>query len=172
MTDPIPPQHDGRIDHPPMRHEHRDVNVLGLLISAGLLTVTVTIAFVVAWWLFDYLSARDWERKPSTFPLAAQERGRLPPEPRLEEIDRLEGQKVDVRPGQLQAAQQRRLETYGWVDEQAGIVRIPIDQAMKVLMEQGRLPARPEEVRDRNGELVSTRPSAANSGRPVRREQP
>jgi hypothetical protein len=156
----------------PARHEPKDVNVPGLLIAAGILAVTVAVAFVAAWWLFDYLSARDRERKPSAFPLAAEERGRLPPEPRLEEIDRLEGKKADMRPGQLRAAQQRRLETYGWVDETAGIVRIPIDRAMKVLVEQKRLPARPEEARGQDGEAGATRPSAANSGRPVRREQP
>jgi hypothetical protein len=35
----------------------------------------------------------------------------------------------------------RRLSSYGWVDREAGIVRIPIDRAMDLLAERG-LPAR------------------------------
>src|SRR5439155_648785 len=82
---------------------------------AGVLAATVAIAFFAAWWGFDYLSARD-KSKPSAFPLAKQERGRLPPEPRLEEIDRLEGKKGNMRPKELHAEHERILETYGWVD--------------------------------------------------------
>ena len=33
------------------------------------------------------------------------------------------------------------LESYGWVDKNAGVVRIPIDEAMKLTLERG-LPAR------------------------------
>ena len=34
------------------------------------------------------------------------------------------------------------LDSYGWVDKNAGVVRIPIDEAMKLTLERG-LPARP-----------------------------
>jgi hypothetical protein len=37
----------------------------------------------------------------------------------------------------------KRLTTYGWVDPKSGVVRIPVDQAMKLLAERG-LPARDE----------------------------
>ncbi len=37
--------------------------------------------------------------------------------------------------------QARRLGSYGWVDREAGIVHVPITQAMEMLVEQG-LPAR------------------------------
>lgn len=156
-------------DLSPSRHEHQDVSVPGLLLSTGVLAATVVIAFFAAWWGFDYLSARDKD-KLSAFPLAAQERGRLPPEPRLEEIDRLEGKKVDVRPSELPTAQQRRLETYGWVDEKAGVVRIPISRAMKIIVDNNLLPARSDEARGRRPERERPRPSAANSGRALGRE--
>jgi len=38
-------------------------------------------------------------------------------------------------------AEQRTLTTYGWVDRNAGIVRIPIDEAMRLTTQRG-LPAR------------------------------
>ena len=159
MSDPIP-----------ARHEPRDVDIRGLLISAGVLAAAVTIAFLAAWWGFDYLSARD-KGKPSAFPLAAQERDRLPPEPRLEEIDRLEAKKLDVPPSELRAAQQSRLEAYGWVDEKAGVARIPISRAMKIIVDNSLLPARPDEAGDRKLERERPRPSAANSGRAFGRKQ-
>jgi len=38
-------------------------------------------------------------------------------------------------------SQDQLLDTYGWIDRQHGIVRLPIDRAMELLLERG-LPAR------------------------------
>jgi hypothetical protein len=38
-------------------------------------------------------------------------------------------------------SQQNLLNTYGWIDRQNGIVRLPIDRAMELLLERG-LPTR------------------------------
>jgi len=43
----------------------------------------------------------------------------------------------------MRAREDEILTTYGWVDRNAGIVRIPIDAAMKLTLERG-LPARSE----------------------------
>ena len=43
---------------------------------------------------------------------------------------------------QLHATENAVLTTYGWVDRQKGLVRIPIDRAMELLLQRG-LPARP-----------------------------
>jgi hypothetical protein len=46
---------------------------------------------------------------------------------------------------QLRATEEALLTTYGWADRENGVVRIPIDRAMELLLERG-LPARkPEE---------------------------
>jgi hypothetical protein len=37
----------------------------------------------------------------------------------------------------MRAEAEATLESHGWVDEKAGIARIPIEQAMKVLVERG-----------------------------------
>ena len=37
----------------------------------------------------------------------------------------------------LRAQEEAVLSTYDWVDRGAGIVRIPIDQAMRLLVERG-----------------------------------
>ena len=59
----------------------------------------------------------------------------MPPEPRLQ---------VDPRQD-LSAYREREaalLDGYRWVDKNAGVVRIPIDEAMKRVVERG-LPTRP-----------------------------
>jgi hypothetical protein len=58
------------------------------------------------------------------------------PDPKLEENER--GQLSGFR---LQ--QEETLYSYGWVDEKAGTVRIPIERAMDLLVQRG-LPLRPQ----------------------------
>jgi hypothetical protein len=60
----------------------------------------------------------------------------VPPEPRLQEHPR-----EDL--SELRAREDEILSSYGWVDRNAGVVRIPIDAAMKLTLERG-LPARAE----------------------------
>jgi hypothetical protein len=38
--------------------------------------------------------------------------------------------------------EQEQLSTYGWVDKNNGLVRIPVDRAMDIVLQKG-LPARP-----------------------------
>jgi hypothetical protein len=44
----------------------------------------------------------------------------------------------------LQAHEDELLNNYGWVDQDAEVVRIPIERAMELLLERG-LPTRPQE---------------------------
>jgi hypothetical protein len=62
-----------------------------------------------------------------------------PPGPRLETNPQAELQR-------FRAEEERRLNTYGWIDKQKGIVRIPINEAMKKLARTGApgFPERPQ----------------------------
>jgi hypothetical protein len=42
---------------------------------------------------------------------------------------------------QLRQTEREKLTSYGWVDQGAGIVHMPIDDAMRILSERGALPA-------------------------------
>ena len=63
----------------------------------------------------------------------------MPPEPRLQTTPR-----EDLRI--LREQEDAVLNSYGWVDRSTGVVRIPIEEAMKLTVQRG-LPARtsPEE---------------------------
>jgi hypothetical protein len=45
---------------------------------------------------------------------------------------------------ETQAAEEALLHSYGWVDRAAGVVHIPIQQAMELLLQRG-IPVRTEE---------------------------
>jgi hypothetical protein len=124
-------------------HERRDVSFRPLVYAGiGLVIVLVLTVFGMER-LFDYLAARAARRSEPASPLAPAGR-QLPPEPRLqtEPIQDLAA---------LRAREEATLGSYGWVDRQAGIVRIPITRAMELLAEraardkaQTKLPADPE----------------------------
>ena len=61
----------------------------------------------------------------------------LPPEPRLQvlPVDDLQA---------LQQAEQKRLHGYGWVKKESGVVHVPIDRAIDLLLERG-LPVRDDD---------------------------
>jgi hypothetical protein len=121
-------------DQPAARHEESDVNVRGVLgFAAGLLVTAVLIQLMV-WLLFVYFNRREAARVAPEYPLAAGEQTRVPPEPRLQTDPR-----GDLRV--LRAREDAVLNSYGWVDKTAGVVRIPIDQAIKLTVQRG-LPVR------------------------------
>jgi len=98
---------------------------LGLVVAIGLVLVLTAR-------LFDFLDARAARRDAAPSPLAAARP--LPPPPRLQVQGRTDLQA-------LHAAEDDILNGYGWVDRDAGVVRIPIDRAMSLLAERG-LPSR------------------------------
>jgi hypothetical protein len=58
----------------------------------------------------------------------------LPPRPRLQALPHQELQDYC-------AVQQKEVSSYGWVNQESGVVRIPVDRAMELILARG-LPAR------------------------------
>ncbi|MEM7050637.1 MAG: hypothetical protein AAF604_13310 [Acidobacteriota bacterium] len=75
--------------------------------------------------------AREAMRVPSRPTLILPDHVALPPGPNLELV---EGHEIDV----LRVYEEEVLDSYGWVDEAAGTVRIPIDRALEMAA-QGQL---------------------------------
>src|SRR5438034_10651087 len=119
---------------PEGHHETSDVNLRAILtFGAGLVVAGVFINFLV-WLLFTYFSVRESRQVPAVYPLATRQENRLPPEPRLQTQPR-----EDLR--ELRAREDEILTSYGWLDKNAGVVRIPIDRAMQITVQRG-LPVR------------------------------
>jgi len=112
-------------------HETRDLNLRAVVLFAvGLLLVGLATHWMVAR-LFKGLQHREDRKDVPAPPDASRE---LPPEPRLEEIS-------TATLGALRRREEQELGTYAWVDRPRGIVRVPIERAMQILLQRG-LPAR------------------------------
>lgn len=124
------------------QHEPPDVWSGSILSIAALLAVTVIAVLVVGSWLTEFLQTSPYT--PAPFPLDSQLRGDRPLSPRLEQIERLQGEYVGVHADDLRAERQADLNRYQWIDREKQIVRLPIDRAMSILVETNKLPARVE----------------------------
>jgi hypothetical protein len=121
-------------DQPQVRHEESDVDIRAIFgFGAGLAASLVVVALIVGV-LFWYMGRRDLAHAPPDYPLAGGQETRMPPEPRLQKTPR-----QDLR--DFKAREDDLLNRYRWVDRPAGVVRIPIDEAMKLTVRRG-LPAR------------------------------
>jgi hypothetical protein len=121
------------IDQPGVEHEESDVNIRAIFVFGAVLTAVAIVIHLAVWGLFAYFESRAAAGAVRQYPLAGDE-PRLPPEPRLQTAPRLDLQA-------LRRSEDAVLTTYSWVDRGAGIVRIPIDEAMRLTVERG-LPVR------------------------------
>jgi hypothetical protein len=116
------------------KHETRDVSLRWLAISGVIIVVLLIAAFVSMRWMFDLFEAREARRQGEPATLVSDPGPSRPPEPRLQTNPRLELQ-------EMRAEENAVLQTYGWVDREKGVARMPIDEAMKIVVQRG-LPAR------------------------------
>src|SRR5271170_2558541 len=128
-------------------YEHQDLQVSGILYFLLTILVVVVICLFGLRGLFAFLDHREKALQPAVNPLVtnvpADTRHIAPgypqgafPNPKLEEDER--GQLNGIR-----LEEEKTLYSYGWVDEKAGTVRIPIERAMDLLAQRG-LPVRPQ----------------------------
>jgi hypothetical protein len=127
---------DPHKEKPPDRdlgYEPRDASVKGLVQFAFWMAVVLAVTLFAMRGFFDYLKKVE-PLGPTSSPLVQEGQRELPPNPRLQ-----------VHPHQelvdYCAEQQKEVSSYGWVNEQAGVVRIPVDRAMDLILAKG-LPTR------------------------------
>ena len=133
-------------------YERRDITVAGVAYFLIGLAVAGVFVYFIANGIFDFLNKRFEAEQSPVSPLvtsAPADTRRIPPQygndyekylkegfpaPQLEVNERTELNGERLR-------EEDTLSTYGWVDQNAGIVRIPIDRAMDLLAQRG-LPVR------------------------------
>ena len=121
------------------RSQPSELDVGRIALFAVGLIILVSIVLLVMSWMFATLAGFQPEPSPTASLWA--EAGRLPPQPRLQVVPAR-----DLRTAR--SNEDALLNSYGWVDPEAGVVRIPIERAIELLA-QGGLPARGrrEEIR-------------------------
>lgn len=116
-------------------HEHTDTDVWMIVQFAIWLLASAVVVHLLMWGMFEwFVSAREKAAPVLEFPLATDQEPRLPAGPRLQRFPANEA--YDFR--QRESAE---LNSYGYIDRNAGTVHIPIAEAMRLAVERG-LPSR------------------------------
>lgn len=132
--------------------EHRDIDVAAVVYFLIGLAVAIVLSYFLVDGVYKFLSHHFEAEQTPVSPLVAHPQAdtrRIPeqygadyekylkesfPAPQLEVNERTELNDERLR-------EEDTLSTYGWVDQKAGVVRIPIDRAMDLVAQHG-LPVR------------------------------
>jgi hypothetical protein len=156
------PDHEYRETPPDSTYEHTDANVWIIVKFLFWLAISAVIIHVGLGLLYALLIERAEETGEQPYPLAAAQGERLPPTPRLQQFPNKELYGFRV-------GEEAFLEGYGWMNKEAGIVHIPIEDAMRLMVERG-LPSRTPA----DGAALETpamMPSDASAGRVMERRR-
>lgn len=148
-----PPGHEREID--------RDINLRGVGITVLSIFLLTVVAMFAMWVMFEVFLQEEIEQDPRPSPIAEASEPRLPPGPRLQESPEAELEAFRAR-------ENAQLSSYGWVDREAGIVRIPISRAMDVLASRsaGAMSRTPDPVADAAGDGTTPQPAAGPTPEP------
>lgn len=133
-------------EHAEEAYEHQDLSAQSIYAFLISLLVGGVIVYFIVWGMYRFMDARIKEHEPPPNPLVqraetdtrvvAPDEIKKFPEPRLEKNERIEI-------NDFRLSEEQRLNSYGWIDQKAGIVHIPIDRAMELLAQKG-LPTTPK----------------------------
>jgi hypothetical protein len=132
--------------HDDVSFESSDVQTKSILAYLVYLAIVIIIAFVVCIYIFRYTT--NFAAQSDTPPAPVQKgiAPTMPPEPRLQGIL---GHETDAQQDLRKKVKEdtEANERLGWIDEKAGIARIPVRDAMKIIAEKGLpgVPAPPAE---------------------------
>lgn len=128
--------------HHDVSFEERDISISAVVWSLFYLAVTVIVSLVICVYFFKFstgfVSGSDTPR-----PMVRQQMSKtddmnmsLPPEPRLQGVP---GHITDAQQDMRDkiAADTAENERSGWMDEKAGIAKISVKDAMKIVAEKG-----------------------------------
>lgn len=156
-------------------HEHSDINIPALIWSAIILAAVVAGTAGLMLVLFNVLETQAKARDPKLSPLAmpattmpsttnASPFFGSAPEPKL-----MANEPSNLK--EVRELEQQQLHGYGWVDEKAGVTRIPIDEAKKLTLERG-LPVRGDPLTDPHLGTRTPASGESSSGRNITRTLP
>jgi hypothetical protein len=110
--------------------------IIGFIIT---LVISGVVIYYAIWGIFHFLDAYDKKHQQDRTPLVKVETNMRDvqtqliqrfPEPRLEENERTEL-------NDFRYHEEEELNSYGWVDKNAGVAHIPIEQAMQLIAQKG-----------------------------------
>lgn len=139
-------------------YEHTDANVWIIVKFLVWLAVSAVVIHVGLGFMYALMVDRWAERGEPAYPLAVAQEERLPPAPRLQQFPRNDLYEFRV-------SEQALIDGYGWMNRDAGIVHIPIEQAMRLALERGLLTSRPAEDGSEALPAPALMPADSSAGR-------
>jgi hypothetical protein len=109
-------------------YETHDADAGGVFKFLVALGIVLVVAALTSWGLFRYFSTHDVNQAASDSPFA--DTRQLPLGPQLQVNPREDWLK-------FREEQEKSLETYAWENRSAGTVRVPIEEAMELLVKKG-----------------------------------
>jgi hypothetical protein len=140
MNEEIKHGHNSEVEY-----EREDLSVRGILLSFAGMALGGVLVYLVVAGLYGYLDKYANSHQPPQNPMvqqtgtdtretsAADTRTEIDanfPQPRLERNERVEI-------NEFRLGEEQKLNSYGWVDQKAGVVRLPIERAMQLIAEHG-----------------------------------
>ncbi len=122
LSTPVPPQTSDR------KYEHSDVAIRPLLMFLATLAVSLLVVSGIVAWLFTFFESQALVNDPPPTPLAQS--NPPTPAPLLQVVPRQDLESFRQGESKLLSATQ-------WIDRDRGIARIPIDQALSIIAENG-----------------------------------
>lgn len=124
--------HDKNIDliNEGVEYEEKDIKVGWLAGAAAAILLVMLGAMFLIMILLGGLDTRTQTLGPTPLPLVHSQP--TPPPPRLQP-NLVDGTTAEEQLAETHKAEEKNLTTYGWVNEEAGVARVPIDTAIMIL---------------------------------------
>jgi hypothetical protein len=138
--------HDDEIVNRETRHEESDVNVRALLWAVVIFIVFAGVTHLVLYLQFHaYARHFRHEAAPPLTMMARPADASVPATPRLQPFPTKNHEGMmppyAVTPvtdmAEMRAAEEKKLNEAGWVDQKKGIVRLPIETAKQLVVQRG-----------------------------------
>jgi len=141
---------------PGAKYEHTDIDANVGYQFALWLFVSMIVSLGIVYGTFFFFEGREKAAHETAqqYPLAASVPHKEPPAPNLQKQPF-----KDVY--MLRQGESEKLTSYGWVDKDGGVTRIPVDRAMEIMLQRG-FPARTE-----GGNALNVVTSDSSSGRTI-----
>lgn len=154
---PSPERQSGEnYELPSQGYELRDVNVWYVLAFAAGLALMVVAVLPLIDWTFKNLEQGAAKQDVPRSPLAGDQE---PPAPRLQS-------KPSASLAAFRRREEKELRSYRWIDKQQGVVQIPVERAMELLLKRG-LPepkAQPQQTKGDKSSGADGKPASDREG--------
>ena len=131
----------GQAEGQPLKHtdvtfEPTDMNTHTILLWLFYLALSVAATFLISVFVFRYTTNMAAKSDAAVPPMRQGVAPTMPPEPRLQGVPGHETDpQQDLR--EKNAADEAANEKLEWLDKQAGIAKIPVEDAMKIIASKG-----------------------------------